>query len=455
MTGISLYLGCGLVHRPHWINVDRYTADAADVLADALRLPFADGVAETVEADQLVEHLGYAGTIYALYEWARVLGPGGTLVVETPDREETLRAALAEGTSAAARPWLLGAEQQGMGHRYLFSAEELVELAGRAGLIGAEVTTASWSPAHPTLRLTARRGAETAAFLFQTRLHRAVVSSGLVDPLNAPPCLEAVDRVGEQIAALVENPTPTALAQLVGVAARYSPRLAACVLDALPNSEDWPAAELAQARRLLDELERTHFPARLACRWRTRAKAAGTARLAWAMLEREVSLYLAAGLYPEQGLDEAQVALDAAATALLPEDHEVWFFCFDALAELARRLTARGVRAWSRGETARARRALGLALDYDPGGLWPRWNLARFFVAQGRPLDALEHYEALQEVLPAGLRPALEEEVVAVAGRGVDPAAYAVPLSDPVELLARGGEGTSCGPYTQKGAESV
>jgi tetratricopeptide (TPR) repeat protein len=259
----------------------------------------------------------------------------------------------------------------------------------------------------------------------------------LVDPLDAPPYLEAIERVSEQVAPLVETPTPTALAQMVGVTARYSPRLAACVLDALPDLADWPAAELAQAQHLLAELERTHFPARLACRWRTRAKVAGTARLAWALLEREVSLYLTAGLYPEQGLDEAQVDFDAATVELLPEDREIWFFCFEALAELARRLTARGVRAWAHGDAQGARRALGLALDYDPAGLWPRWNLARFFVAQGRPLDALEHYEALQEVIPAGLRPALEREVDAVTGRGGDPAAYAIPLSDPVELLGR------------------
>ncbi|MBN1953651.1 MAG: hypothetical protein JW900_01265 [Anaerolineae bacterium] len=439
MSSLSLHLGCGLVHRPGWINVDRYAAAAADVLADVLRLPFGDGVAQAVQADQLVEHLGYVATTYAFYEWARVLALGGTLVVETPDREETLRAALARETSVDARPWLLGAEQQGMGHRYLFAAAELAALAAQTGFVEIEVTTESWSPAHPVLRLTARRGERTAASLFLERLHGAVVSCGLVDPLDAPPYLEAVERVGEQISPLVENPTPMALAQMVGVAARYSPRLATCVLDALPDQGPWPAAELARAYHLLAELERTHFPARLACRWRTRAKVAGTARLAWALLEREVSLYLTAGLYPAQGLDGALLDFDTATAELLPEDREVWFFCHEALAELSRRLTARGVRAWAHGEAAGARRALALALDYDPAGLWPRWNLARFFVAQGRPLDALEHYEPLQEIIPVGLRPALEREVDAVVGRAGDPAAYAVPLSDPVELLQRGG----------------
>jgi len=439
MTARSLYLGCGLLHRPQWINVDRYTADAADVLADALRLPFADGAVEAVAADQLVEHLGYVGTLYALSEWARVLAPGGTLVVETPDRDGTLRAALAEETSAAARPWLLGAEQEGMGHRYLFSGEELAALAAQAGFVEVEVTAVPWSPAHPTLRLVARRGPDGAASAFLHRLRRAVVAAGLADPLNAPPYLEAIERVGGQVAALLEDPTPVALAQTVGLAARYSPRLAACVLDALPPSASWPPGELAAARRLLAGLEDAGFTARLAGRWRARPKAAGTARLAWALLEREISLYLTAGLYPGQGLDDARAEFDAATAALLPEDHEVTFFCFAALADLARRLTARGVRARSRGCAAEARRLFGLALDYDPGALWPRWNLARLHLAEGRPLEALEHYAALQEALPAGLRPALERELDAVTGRQGDPGDYTAPLSDPVELLGSGG----------------
>lgn len=59
--GVRLHIGCGLIHRPGWINLDRYAAEAADLLADAVLLPFADGCIEAVETLQLVEHLGYVG----------------------------------------------------------------------------------------------------------------------------------------------------------------------------------------------------------------------------------------------------------------------------------------------------------------------------------------------------------------------------------------------------------
>ncbi len=122
-------MGCGLVHRPDWINLDRHTTDAANLLADAVLLPFRDGSADAIEALQLVEHLGYVGTVYALHEWARVLTPGGTLQVETPDRDATLRATFSDANSKAALPWLFGLEHRGLAHRYLFSADE--ELAAQ------------------------------------------------------------------------------------------------------------------------------------------------------------------------------------------------------------------------------------------------------------------------------------------------------------------------------------
>jgi predicted SAM-dependent methyltransferase len=168
VSRIRLHLGCGLVHRPGWINLDRFHRPAADVRADAGLLPFADASVQVIEAPQLVEHLGYVGTLYALYEWARLLAvpdpetpaDGGVLRIETPDRTATLRAALSTDTREAALPWLFGAEQEGQTHRYLFSADELAGMARAAGFESVAIED-SGAAARPSFRLTARRGADT------------------------------------------------------------------------------------------------------------------------------------------------------------------------------------------------------------------------------------------------------------------------------------------------------
>jgi predicted SAM-dependent methyltransferase len=432
--GVRLHLGCGLIHRPGWINLDRYAAEAADLLANAILLPFADACAEAVEALQLVEHLGYVGTLYGLHEWARVLSPGGTLLVETPDRPTTLRAALDGETGEEARPWLFGTEQRGQNHRYLFTADELTQMAAKVGFEEVTVECITRSPARPILRFTARRAADTPAIHFAVRFHRALVTSGAVDPADAPQYLAVLEMVCDQGCKLVSSPGAEALIQLASLAARYSPRVAACALDALPDPPAWPEEKLAQVRQLVAELERERFPARLACRWRELPKQPTAADWAWTLLEREISLYLTARLYPGEGLDEVQEAFDAATAEPIPPDLDVDFFCREALTDAARHLTARGVRAFARGEVGQAAHVFEAAIGYDPDLAWSRWNLARLYLKQERRLDALAQYEALQANLPDGLRPAFEREMDAVTGRIAGWASFAVPLGDLLEM---------------------
>ena len=81
---VRINLGSGLTHFPgrSWISCDRH--GFPDVKCDAYPLPFETDYADEVWAIHLLEHLhrGEAGT--ALYEWFRVLKPGGKLVIEVP-----------------------------------------------------------------------------------------------------------------------------------------------------------------------------------------------------------------------------------------------------------------------------------------------------------------------------------------------------------------------------------
>ncbi len=435
MSLLRLHLGCGLVHRPGWVNIDLFEVAAADVRADAGLLPFPDGSAAAVDAQQLIEHVGYVGAIYALYEWARVLAPGGELHIETPDRDGVLAATAAPTTAERALPWLFGDERRGLGHRYLFSSSELAGLVARAGFAAVVVEPFEASPARPALRMAARKMTDTPAIRFATRFHRALVTAGVVDPRDVPQHLAALEEVCRQATDLAGTPDAAALAQLLGLTVRYSPAVAKCAFDVLPDRVTWPAGDLARVGELVGELAAEKFPARLACRWRCLAAPPGMAETAWAGLEREISLYLAARLHPGSGLDAVRTAFDAAVADLVVEDQAVTLFSREALSDHARGLAARGVRDFARGDLSAAARAFTMGLGYDPDAIWPRWNLARLCLAQGRRLEALAAYEALQVNLPPGLRPAFERELDTVTGRSPSTERYAVPLPDLADLL--------------------
>lgn len=63
--------------------VRRDVAGAGLVCGDAMHLPFRDDVFETVVAAEIIEHVGNPQALMS--EAARVLAPGGTLVVTTPN----------------------------------------------------------------------------------------------------------------------------------------------------------------------------------------------------------------------------------------------------------------------------------------------------------------------------------------------------------------------------------
>ena len=84
LTTIKLNLGCGTKLEPGYVNIDLYNP-AADMKADAKKLPLPDNWADEIMAIQMFEHLSPFEVKGALAEWRRVLKPNGKLVLEMPD----------------------------------------------------------------------------------------------------------------------------------------------------------------------------------------------------------------------------------------------------------------------------------------------------------------------------------------------------------------------------------
>ena len=79
-------VGCGFDKRAGYINVDLHAMHNPDVIADVrdLRI-FATAAYEEVLAQDVLEHLPRADAQPALAEWARILAPGGRLVLRVPN----------------------------------------------------------------------------------------------------------------------------------------------------------------------------------------------------------------------------------------------------------------------------------------------------------------------------------------------------------------------------------
>jgi predicted SAM-dependent methyltransferase len=85
---LRLHIGCGANPLAGWVNIDRVArAPGVTTDIDPAALPYADGSVDAVLAEHVFEHFSFAEEGEVWRELARVLRPGGTLVIEVPDFE--------------------------------------------------------------------------------------------------------------------------------------------------------------------------------------------------------------------------------------------------------------------------------------------------------------------------------------------------------------------------------
>lgn len=93
-TPAKLNLGCGsvFIDSPEWINLDFETVSPAVRQANLLeRLPLADKSASLVYSSHFLEHVPRSMVPSLLFEWLRVLAPGGVVRLVVPDLENMAR----------------------------------------------------------------------------------------------------------------------------------------------------------------------------------------------------------------------------------------------------------------------------------------------------------------------------------------------------------------------------
>jgi predicted SAM-dependent methyltransferase len=92
---LQLHLGCGAQHKDGFINIDMKITPATDYVGSIAKLPCACESVSRIESYHVIEHIPHPVAQDVVAEWARVLKPGGTMVMECPDFDEDVRKYLA------------------------------------------------------------------------------------------------------------------------------------------------------------------------------------------------------------------------------------------------------------------------------------------------------------------------------------------------------------------------
>ncbi|TCS98799.1 hypothetical protein EDC36_104223 [Tepidimonas ignava] len=139
--GLWLEVGCGAKPDPDRINVDMRPLPGVDIVAPAHVLPLPDACVQRLRAAHLVEHF----TLHdlrtrVLPEWRRVLAPGATLELITPDLQAMLQAHLAGAMTEADLVHVLygGQDYEGDFHYHAYSPESLMAELAASGFSAVE-----------------------------------------------------------------------------------------------------------------------------------------------------------------------------------------------------------------------------------------------------------------------------------------------------------------------------
>lgn len=142
---LRLHLGSGANRLAGWVNVD-VVGMSPDLRWDLTRrLPFANGAAQAVFLEHVLEHFPLAAVFGLLAESRRLLAPGGILRVGVPDFGRYLESYAGDRAfierERPGRPTALLAVAEvalGHGHRSVWDAETLERVLAEAGF--ADVT---------------------------------------------------------------------------------------------------------------------------------------------------------------------------------------------------------------------------------------------------------------------------------------------------------------------------
>ena len=135
---LKLNLGCGKKILPGYVNVDfpnNWSGKKPDLECDIRVLPYGNDTVDEVMAIHVIEHFYLWEVPEILKEWARVLKPGGQLILECPSLNKvlyflTLQPLVLSHTMFA----LYGDPQYGdpdMMHKWCYSKEHLSALMAR------------------------------------------------------------------------------------------------------------------------------------------------------------------------------------------------------------------------------------------------------------------------------------------------------------------------------------
>lgn len=268
---LRLNLGCGVIYKPGYVNIDKYDSSVADSNESVDNLSYEDNSVDEIVAEQLIEHFDYVRCKYVLSEWFRVLKPEGRLIIETPDILESFekfKKSDLEGKRKTLQ-WVYGIDSSGMRHKTGFDFELLEKLLQDIGFEDIERKEAATHSYEPGMRIVCSKpkAGEERHFLacFRKALGKEIGKddSNLLINLEDS-CLKEISEIyqGE-----FKNSKKSALHKIIAKASIFNPVVAGVFCSECISKGIFEKNELQQEIELIGYLKKINFYQKLPALW--------------------------------------------------------------------------------------------------------------------------------------------------------------------------------------------
>lgn len=393
---VKLNLGCGTEYKTGYVNIDAYDLTVADRAMEVTDLDYNDGEVESIDASQLIEHLGLIHSLYALSEWFRVLRPGGTLLIETPDLETSFKEYL-RGNSESQRElltWIYGFDALGMQHKLCFSFRMLESSLKRVGF--REIKKKNFLSFHnePVMQVACEKPHQFQPYKTVARFRKELLRRKLVDidnQLAARATESFIDLLSFALDDYLKKGRSSSLEDMVVNGAVHSPLMVQVFLNICVDEGLVDHIKVEGYLRVLERLELLGLPDYLFNSLKMAPISAGEQERLFKNtcdLGRNIVRMMLSSCHTTVTCAETLENYEPSG-----HDQRVGFFSEDLTKQKAYVLHAVGRKHFALGRYNEAigqfRESVSLYRD-DPICFW---NLARALAAEGFFLDATEHYK--------------------------------------------------------------
>ena len=260
---MKLNIGCGLVYRKGYVNIDAYDSTVADERMSAIRLNFDNDTFTQVDCVHVLEHLGAAKSIYALSEIYRILKPNAIFLLETPDLVNSFKSFIKgkEEDRKLLMNWIYGLDSPGMSHRYGFPRVLLKRMLEETGFTDLEMRYVNPKSVHPSLRVTCKKHEST---VYQTisEFRRRLVEGKDVDLDNQVEALEKETLIQSLIQLTLSADSlldDSYVAKIIKTSATVAPKVGEVFLKSLHNNKLLSSNRVNEFLGMLEKLDSVDF----------------------------------------------------------------------------------------------------------------------------------------------------------------------------------------------------